>query len=399
MPPLDLGAALRSAHDIDPASVPEVVLGVATELGATDVTIYLVDFAQATLEPLPDRRTHREIAHSEDVATTVAGRSFASGAATIVDRGDDGVRIWVPIIEGSDRTGVLAVTVADGTPDVVRGCEELGLFAGYLIATQARSTDLYNLHRRRRSLSLAASMQWDLLPPLVLKTSRVAVSGFLEPAYEVGGDCFDYAMNDTTLDVAILDAMGHGVDSSLIASLTIGSYRHDRREGKTLPQMHANLERVMAAHLPPLLFATGQLARIDLESGTLSWTNAGHPLPLLVRQGQVLQELACPPSLPWGLGTLEADEVPPPTVASVALEPGDMVLFFTDGVTESDVSGGGTFGVAHLADLVGQHASDQLEIEEIVRRLARSVLEDQLGKPDDDATLVMVQWRGPASSG
>ena len=380
---------------MDPAAVPEVVLRVASELGATDVTIYLVDFAQTTLEPLPDRRTHSELPQAEDVATTMAGRAFASGLPHHVTR-DEGLRVWVPIIEGSDRTGVLACTVPAATEEVLRSCCELGLFAGYLIATQARGTDLYNLYRRRQSLSLAASMQWDLLPPLVLKTSRLAVSGFLEPAYDVGGDCFDYAMNDTLFDVAIIDAMGHGVASSLIASLTIGSYRHDRREGKSLPQMHANLDLVMSTHLPQLLFATGQLARIDLDTGAMSWTNAGHPLPLLIRNGQVLQELECEPSLPWGLGGLDRKDAPSAVVATVALEPGDSVLFYTDGVTESVVSGGGRFGVEHLADLVGQHASDQLEIEESVRRLARSVVEDHLGKPNDDATLVMVQWQGPA---
>lgn len=394
---LDLGAALRAAYGSDPAGVPEVILRAASEFGATDVTIYLVDFAQTTLEPLPDRRTHRELTESEDVATTMAGRAFASGAPTTVDRGD-GVRIWVPIIEGSDRTGVLAVTVTEATEEIVRASVELGLFTGYLIASQARATDLYNLYRRRQALSLAASMQWDLLPPLVLKTARLAVAGFLEPAYDVGGDCFDYAMNDASFDVAIIDAMGHGVASSLIASLTIGSVRHDRREGKSLSQIHANLDGVMSTHLPQLLFATGQLARIDLDTGVMSWTNAGHPPPLLIRQGRVLRELECPPSLPWGLGSLDA-ESPPAPIATVALEPADSVLFFTDGVTESRVAGGARFGVEHLVDLVGQHASDQLEIEEVVRRLARSVVDHHLGKPDDDATLVMVQWKGaPAAT-
>lgn len=397
VPLLDLGAALRAAHGTDPASVPDVVLRVAAEIGAADVTLYLVDFAQTTLEPLPDRRMHSELPKSEDVATTMAGRAFASGLPTTVDR-DEGVRIWVPIIEGSDRTGVLAVTVVEATDEVVRGCEELGLFAGYLIATQARGTDLYNLYRRRQSLSLAASMQWDLLPPLVLKTSRLVVSGFLEPAYDVGGDCFDYAMNDASFEVAIVDAMGHGVTSSLIASLTLGSYRHDRREGRTLPQIHANLDSVIATHLPQPMFATGQVGRVDLETGEMSWTNAGHPLPLLIRGGKVLRELECPPSLPWGLGGLDEDE-PEPVVATVVLEPGDAVLFYTDGVTESVVSGGGRLGVERLADLVGQHSSDQLEVEEIVRRLARSIVADHLGEPSDDATLVMMEWQGPSGRG
>ena len=56
----------------------------------------------------------------------------------------------------------------------------------------------------------------------------------LEPAYDVGGDCFDHAVNGPTIDVAIMDAMGHGLTSSIISSLAVGSYRHDRREGQSL---------------------------------------------------------------------------------------------------------------------------------------------------------------------
>ena len=106
---------------------------------------------------------------------------------------DDGVRVWTPLLEGSDRTGVVAVTLPELDDDRLRACEELGLLAGYLIAAQARCTDVYNLHRRRHAMSLAASMQWDLLPPLVLRTDTVSVAGIVEPAYDVGGDCFDYA--------------------------------------------------------------------------------------------------------------------------------------------------------------------------------------------------------------
>ena len=396
MATIDLGAAIRAARGADPVAVSDVVLRVAGELGAVDVTIYLVDFGQTTLVPIPDRSTHAEVAVNEDVATTMAGRAFATGAATTADR-PDGVRVWAPIVEGSDRTGVLALTLPAVDRGLLSACEELGLFAGYLIATQSRGTDLYNLYRRRRSLSLAASMQWDLLPPLVLKTPRLGVSGFLEPAYEVGGDCFDYALNDAGFDVAIVDAMGHGVTSSLIAALAIGSYRHDRREGRTLEHIHASLDTALASHLPQPLFATGLLARIDLDSGMMTWTNAGHPRPLLVRNGQVLSELDGPSSLPWGLGSLDPEGATP-AVATFALEPGDGVLFFTDGVTESRTRAGEPLGAEHLIDLVGQHASDQLEVEEVVRRLARSVVEAHDGQPADDATLVLVQWHGSAAT-
>ena len=62
---LDLGRALRAANGANPASVPDVVLRIASDLGATDVVVYLVDFAQQTLEPLPTRATHADLPHSE----------------------------------------------------------------------------------------------------------------------------------------------------------------------------------------------------------------------------------------------------------------------------------------------------------------------------------------------
>ena len=95
-------------------------------------------------------------------------------------------------------------------------------------------------------MSLAASMQWELLP-LVLNLPDVSVAGMLEPAYDVGGDAFDYAVNGPIVEVAIFDAMGHGVRSAMVAALTVGAYRHARREGSTLGHMHAGLEATLSA--------------------------------------------------------------------------------------------------------------------------------------------------------
>jgi serine phosphatase RsbU (regulator of sigma subunit) len=397
MAQIDVRRALRAARGADPASVPDIVATAAAELGGTDVVLYLIDFAQTTLAPLPDRRAHADLPASEEVATSMAGRAFLDEQPVIADR-VDGSRVWVPVFEGSDRTGVLAVTVPRADVDVVDACADLALLTGYLIATHARNTDLYNLHRRRESLSLAASMQWDVLPPLVLKTDGVAVAGLLEPAYEVAGDSFDYALNGETLDLAVMDAMGHGIDSALLAALAIGSYRHDRREGRSLPTMHANLDAAVGDRYDGAAFLTGHLVRLELDSGALTWTCAGHPPPLLVRGRRVVAELISPPSPPWGLGSLLATPAlplgPPPTVGAIGLEPDDSVLFYTDGVVESHSPGGELFGIQRLSDLVERHATAGLRPEDIVRRVTRSVLEHQEGPLADDATLVLLQWRG-----
>lgn len=377
--------------------MPDIVAAAASRIGATDVIVYLVDFAQETLEPLPNRSTHAGLPSSEPVSSSIAGRAFLHQRAVTAER-DGEVRVWVPVVEASDRTGVLCLTIPHADEAVIAMCEDLGLLTGYLIAAHARATDLYDLYRRRRSLSLAASMQWDRLPPLVLKTDRIEVAGLLEPAYEVAGDGFDYAVNGPVLDLAVMDAVGHGVASAMVAGLTIGSYRHDRREGRPLQSMHANLDAALGEQFEGAAFSTGQLARIELETGRLSWTNAGHPLPLLVRHGRVVAQLECLPTVPWGLGSL----LPSPTrseghlatVGEESLEPGDSVVFYTDGIVEAHTPGGEPFGVDRLADLIGQCASDQLPPEEVVRRLVRSVLEHHDSSLADDATLVMVRWAG-----
>ena len=79
-----------------------------------------------------------------------------------------------------------------------------------------------------------------------MQSPRVAVAGMLEPAYEVGGDCFDYAINGSYLDLAIMDSMGHGVRSAMVAALAAGCYRHDRREGRILEHIHRNLDAAVS---------------------------------------------------------------------------------------------------------------------------------------------------------
>jgi serine phosphatase RsbU (regulator of sigma subunit) len=385
---IDLAAALRTAQSADPAKVAAVVALAARDFGATDVVLYLVDFEQLVLEPLPDAAAHADLPGTEDVATTVAGRAFLTRAPVTVER-SDGTRVWVPIVEGSDRTGVLAMTLPEIDQSMLAECADLGMIAGYLIAAHTRCTDLYQLHRRRKSMSLAASMQWDLLPPLVLRTPTCTVAARLEPAYEVGGDCLDYSINGPVLDLAVVDSMGHGVTSASIAALVIGCYRHGRREGRSLLHLHASLNELLDRQFRGEAFATGQIAQLEVEAGILSWVNAGHPRPLLVRNGQVIKQLDGPVSTPWGVGSDSAE------VAQEALEPGDGILFFTDGVVEArTIDGGEEFGLDRLADITGQCASDRLAPEEIVRKVVQGVLDHQGSELRDDATVMLVEWHG-----
>lgn len=384
---VDIGAGLRATRTTDPASVATLVAAAVEELGATDVVVYVVDVEQVLLVPLPDESAHVEVPEPEAVATTMAGRTFTTKSPVTVDR-TEGVRVWVPVVAGSTPIGVLAVTMPRGDSQSVRACEELGLFAGFHMAAQSRTTDVFRLHQQRKPMSLAASMQWELLPPLVLDLPDVSVAGMLEPAYDVGGDAFDYALNGPVLEVGIFDAMGHGVRSAMVAGVAVGAYRHARREGSTLVHMHADLETTLSARFGGEAFATGQLARLERQTGTLNWVNAGHPLPLLIRDNRVIGELQCPPTLPWGLGAGEAH------MATEPLEPGDGVLFYTDGVVDAQAPGGEEFGAQRLADLIGQVISEGLQPGDAVRRVVRAVLDYKVSELRDDASMVLVRWEG-----
>jgi serine phosphatase RsbU (regulator of sigma subunit) len=392
---LDLGKVLLAAGDADPSGAPDLLRSASEDLSGSEVVVYLADFGRDTLEPLPDRGSHAAVPETEAVVSSIAGRAFSEQRIVTAER-IDGTRVWAPIIEGSECTGVLALTVPTVSDPVLDACKELGLLAGLLISNVARSTDFYNLYRRRQALSLAATMQWDLLPPLVMKSPDVAVAGVVEPAYEVGGDCFDYAVNSGVFNVAVFDALGHGVKSALLAALAVGSYRHDRREGRRLERVHANLDAALARHVEELAFVTGLLAQLDLHTGLLTWTNAGHPLPLLIRDGSVVRVLACPPTPPWGLGERLGGAGRETAIATEALEPGDSVLFYTDGVTEAHHPGGEMFGIDRLSDLVGRHLTEGLAPEEIVRRITRAVLAHHADRLADDATLVLARWNGPS---
>ena len=304
---------------------------------------------------------------------TLEGRAFVE-RRLVHEQVDGTSHVCVPILEGSDCTGVLAFTVAGEVDDGVRHrSEELGMLAGAAIAIAARYTDLFNLVRRRKAMSLPASIQWDLLPPLQLRTPEASSTGVLEPAYDVGGDFFDHSVNGYAVDVAIMDAMGHGLDSSIISCLAVGSYRHDRREGQPLDVIHDRLDRTLAQAFGGQRFVTGQLAQLDVHSGHLTWINAGHPLPLQVREDRVVGALRCRPSLPWGLDSPLQEQ------AEEALEPGDSVVFYTDGVIEGTAPSGEPFGIDRFVEIIERASAARTPSDLILRTAINGVLDFRNG--------------------
>jgi hypothetical protein len=388
----DYAAALDGLADTSPRDLTRLVRTAAAPMGCREVDLYLADFQGSVLQPiLLSSDLSEPILPEEEVATSMAGRAFRTGQPVTAPR-DGGLRVWVPLVERGERTGVLAVTMPTVDDAVLADCIRLGQFAGLLVRGFARTTDLMHLRRRRQSMALAAGMQWDLLPPLTVRCARALACGRLEPAYEIAGDAFDYAINDRHLDAAIFDGMGHGVEATMMTTLAIGAYRHARRGGDPPASAYVAVDQAVAQQYGGEAFVTGVMIRLGLDTGMLEWTNAGHPAPLLLRDRRVVRELHCAPSWPLGLGG-ECRQV-----ASEALEPGDSVLFFTDGMTEGRSADGEEYGVDRLSQAWEQQSASGQLPDEILRRLVEAVIEFNKGKLRDDATLLELYWYGPASS-
>ena len=363
------------------------LLAALQPLSGSDPVVYLADFSHRTLIPVPIGDGRSELA-DEEISSTMAGRAFITRQPVTADR-EDGVRIWVPMVEGTMRTGVLAVTLAAIDEETLASIQMLGVFAGLALAATAPLSDLSHLRRRGRNMSLAATMQWGLMPPLAAATERAAIAGVLEPAYDIAGDGFDYAINSDVIEFAILDGMGHGVGSSMLTGLAIGAYRHARRERASIPQMHAAIGSAISDQYDGEAFATGIIGRLSTVTGELDWSCAGHPPPLLLRDRSVITELTCEPAMPFGLG-----EEAPSSVAMEVLQPGDAILLYTDGVVEARTATGEEFGLPRLIDLVEREAASGRGGEELLRRVVRAVLDYQVDELRDDATMMLVEWVG-----
>jgi hypothetical protein len=380
-----LGSLLEAGHSLAPDEVASTVAAHLAGLGMADAGIYLVDLDQRLLVPLgPASSTSAE---HLDIESTPAGHAFRKQQA-VREPVPGGTRLWVPLIDGADRMGVLGTTVAEADDVTCERAMHIASITAGLVVSKSAYGDNLVLTRRLRDMDLAAEMRWSMLPPLTFTNDRVAVAGMLEPAYEIAGDAFDYAVNGDLAHVAILDAMGHGLEASRIANLAVGSYRHSRRHLLGLEKTFAAMDAVIAEQLGPERFVTGQLARLDLTGGQLVWVNAGHPRPLLWRHAQPVVDLQCDTSLPLGMGYVPAE------VGKVTLEPGDAVLFITDGVLEARSPDGDFFGRERLVRMWREAGAGGELPAEILRRLCHAILDHQQGRLQDDATLLMVVWTG-----
>ncbi|AGP53232.1 PP2C family protein-serine/threonine phosphatase [Streptomyces rapamycinicus] len=385
-----LGILLDRAHEMPPQLIAPLVAEEVSRIGGRDVSILLQDYDQLILAPLPGRGL--VIGEPEWIDESQAGRAFLS-ATTVEHPQASGIRMFLPLLDGSDEVGVLAVTLNSVDDDDRRLLRRLAGLVADMLVTKNSYTDQFFQARRRQPMSLAAEIQWSLLPPLTMITPQVAVAGILEPAYDVAGDSFDYALNDDILHTAVIDAMGHGLDAAVLATVAVGAYRHARRADVGLDELYMFMDRAIDEQFGPDHFVTAQMMRLNIRTGHLQWVNAGHPAPLLIREHRVIQTLESPGTLPVGFGGAI------PQISEQALSSGDRILSFTDGLVEEHRAGEEQFGEERLLGFVDRAGCEGESVQEMVRGLSHALLRERGGVTTDDATLFLVEWCGGTADG
>jgi serine/threonine protein phosphatase PrpC len=376
---VDLLLRLAEMH---PDEVGPAIIEAGEALGAWDIEVLIVDVNQRAMRSLAPRRPGDD---DTPVNGSLAGRCYQEQRIVEAGAVENGRRLFVPILDSSERVGVLAVNIH--TDVVLDHLRALASLAGEILVTKSTYGDSITRTRRSKDMTLAAELRWAMLPPLTFASPRIDIAGILEPAYDIAGDTFDYAVNGDVAHFAVFDAMGHGLEASRIANLAVGSYRNSRRRDAALGETLLEMDQVVSTQIGEHRFVTAQLGTVDLKNGLLRLLNAGHPPPLLLHGGIDAGDVPCEPCLPVGLGAV------PTSRTELALQPDDVVVLYTDGVTEARNEPGEFFGRDRLVATIEASMRVGHPRAETLRIVAEALMAFRAGELDDDASLVLVSWR------
>ncbi|GHB37663.1 hypothetical protein GCM10010331_26410 [Streptomyces xanthochromogenes] len=380
---------LAQAHSATPMDLPLLVNRCAEAFGLGEVVIYLTDIQQRSLVALTEGLP------TLDIDASVAGWCYRTVSLRVEDVEGGLLCLWLPVVDGAERLGVLGVRARSVDALRLRRCRMLAGVVAMAITSKRAYSDSFARRARAERMQLPAEMLRAFLPPRTIGNDHVVSTAVLEPAYEIGGDAFDHSLTQSTLHAAILDAMGHDLASGLTTAVALAGCRSARRAGLGLLDLVDTIDQALAQWLPDK-YCTGILTQLDLASGVFSWTNCGHPPPVLIRDGRVVDgTLERTPQPPMGLparfskGPRDLHEVP--------LEPGDRVLLYTDGVTEARTAGGGEYGMDRFTDsIILATAAGELPAESL-RRLIHAILDSEDSDLRDDATMLLIEWWPPTA--
>jgi serine phosphatase RsbU (regulator of sigma subunit) len=392
---LDLAELLGAVENAAPVAAVDVVgEHLAHALEATEVGFLIADFSGHALIRLGHSanatatRTHGdETAQRVTLADGPHGRVLVSQHVEVESCSDgrggaDGVRVFAPVTNRGEAIGVLELRLRQ--PPDERTVSDIALAAhalAYVVIANRRFTDLFEWGQRSVPLSIAAEIQHRLLPAsYTCEAGQFTLAGWLEPAGDNAGDTFDFSLDRDTLHLSLTDAMGHDTGAALLATLLVGALRNARRADADLAEQARLGSAALRARFRDNEFVTGQLVRIDLTTRTAAVINAGHPLPLRLRRGSV-EPVSLLVDPPFGAIANHAYRVQP-----LPLEPGDRLMFLTDGMLERNAAN------LDLDALIV--ASADAHPREAVQHLMAAVLAAADGELRDDATALCLDWHG-----
>ncbi|UNZ18985.1 PP2C family protein-serine/threonine phosphatase [Streptomyces sp. 891-h] len=376
--------ALRTAP---PHALARVVIDeLRKQFGADLVELRMVDYAVKSLQLVDGYAAKTEPVPVHD---SPQGRAFGSQEAFVTQQPGGGIVVHLPLTIRGDRLGTLSVglpSAADPNgllPVLRRLCEALG----HEILVAERDTDLFVLARRASRLTLAAEMQWQLLPGRACVRDEFEVGAHLEPAYAIHGDSFDWEASERYLTLTVTNGMGEGIEAALLTSLAVNALRNARRAGLDLAGQATLADQAVYAQYRGSAYVSVLLLRFELATGRVEVVDAGSPKLWRVR-GRSVEELSFDHQLPLGMfeDTVYVEE-------HFAVRPGDRLLIGSDGVYGTPGSGGETYGERALVRSLPGHRllpAGQVPVA-VLRELATYRHEAPL---QDDALVMCVDWHG-----
>ncbi|CAM5265334.1 PP2C family protein-serine/threonine phosphatase [Streptomyces avidinii] len=381
-----LAWVLERSHGASALELPGVIGEAARRLGISRTRLYLADLQQRRLLPLPRPDLTAEERKGLGVEGSLAGLAYRTQEVQSTRGGDT---TWFPMVDGIERIGVMQTLTSGPDSGLLEASRALASLATLLVVSKSTHHDPLVQGQRVRPMTLQAELLWAFLPPRTIGTALATSSAVLEPAYDIGGDAFDHCFIDGVLHLTLVDAMGHDLASGGASGAALAACRSTRRSSGDLPDIVSAIDRTLAQWIPDRLM-TAVIAELDTAQGDFTWINCGHPPPLLIRDGHVLQNaLERPPHLPLGFGF----HTPvPPAQEHVRLQPGDRVLMYSDGITEARSPEGDLFGEERLADTVIRSTASGDNAPEALRRLVQNLLSHHQHHLRDDATILLIEW-------
>ncbi|MFD3679677.1 PP2C family protein-serine/threonine phosphatase [Streptomyces sp. NPDC058613] len=357
----------------------------AQRYGAHAVELLMADYAMTRLQPVTDLP---DTAEPLSVHASAQGRAFGAQEAYVVtDRA--GVTVHLPVSVRGDRLAVLSVglPVDAYAPDRLGELQDVADALAHEILVAERDTDVFLRARRATRLTLAAEMQWQLLPGRSCSRPEYDLGGQLEPAYAIFGDCFDWSTSAGHLTLTVNNGMGEGIDAALLTNLAVSALRNARRGGLGLVDQASLADQAVYGQHQGRQYLAMLLMRFCLPTGEVEIIDAGSPRIWRLRQG-VVEAVELEAQLP--LGMFE-DTVY--TVQRFQVLPGDRLFFLSDGVYDVASPGGELYSLHALARAV---TNTRLLPPSQVPRAILEELAGHRGQIDaeDDAMVVCLDWHG-----